>query len=379
MSALDNAGRGPVRTGSAGARSAASGSAGVGSPLSPAAGRSAAGPSTALSSTALSSTALSSTTRSSAARRPSASASAGGRAPSGAPHRLTPQPDGAQHRSGPRDTSRRGWRDVDTRLLAVLGRLTERDRLLCRLLDDHRVLTSSQVADVCFTGERRARMRLAELYALDVLDRFRPRHGGSPVPFHWVLGPLGAALIAAEHGVEVADVAWRRRLAGELAASQRLAHLVGTNGFFCALCRAARTREGCRLEQWWSERRCAAEWGEVVRPDGYGVWTEHGTSLPFLVEYDNGTERLERLARKLDGYARLAQAAGHPNWVLFSFPSPRREAEARRVLRHPVVPVATTARAGRVAPDGPAWLPASSTGMARVRLVELAGLSLAGA
>jgi hypothetical protein len=241
------------------------------------------------------------------------------------------------------------------------------------------VLTSSQVADICFTGERRARMRLAELYALDVLDRFRPRRGGSPVPFHWVLGPLGAALVAAEHGVETADLAWRRRLAGELAASQRLAHLVGTNGFFCALCRSARTRAGSRLEQWWSERRCAAEWGEVVRPDGYGVWTEHATSLPFLVEYDNGTERLERLARKLDGYARLAQAAGHPNWVLFSFPSPRREAEARRVLRHPVVPVATTARAGRVAPDGPAWLPASSTGMARVRLVELAGLSLAGA
>ena len=374
MSALDNAGRGPVRTGSAGTASVStgSGSAVAAGPLTPAAGPSA--PVSPASPAAPASAA-----RSSPARLPSASASAGGRAPSGAPHRLTPQPDGAPHRSGPRDTSRRGWRDVDTRLLAVLGRLTERDRLLCRLLDDHRVLTSSQVADICFTGERRARMRLAELYALDVLDRFRPRHGGSPVPFHWVLGPLGAALIAAEHGVEVADLAWRRRLAGDLAASQRLAHLVGTNGFFCALYRSARTRTGCRLEEWWSERRCATEWGEVVRPDGYGVWTEHATSLPFLVEYDNGTERLERLARKLDGYARLAAAAGHPNWVLFSFPSPRREAEARRVLRHPVVPVATTARAGRVAPDGPAWLPASSTGMARVRLAGLAGQPIHGA
>ncbi len=381
MSSLDHAGQGPVRTGSAGTASAGTASAGTGSDSAGAAGpvTPAAGPSAPASPAAPASAARSSTTRSSPARLPSASASAGGPAPSGAPHRLTPQPDGAPHRSGPSDTSRRGWRDLDSRLLPVLGRLTERDRHLCRLLDDHRVLTSSQVADICFTGERRARMRLAELYALDVLDRFRPRHGGSPVPFHWVLGPLGAALIAAQHGVEVADVAWRRHLAGELAASQRLAHLVGTNGFFCALCRAARTRTGCRLEEWWSERRCAAEWGEVVRPDGYGVWTEHGTSLPFLVEYDNGTERLERLGRKLDGYARLAQAAGHPNWVLFSFPSPRREAEARRVLRHPVVPVATTARAGYGAPDGPAWLPTSSTDTARVRLVELAGLSLTGA
>lgn len=374
MSVADHAGQGPVRTGSADTGSDSAGAAG---PLTPAASPSA--PVSPASPVAPASAARSSTTRTSAARLPSASVSAGGPAPSGAPHRLTPQPDGAPHRNGPSDTSRRGWRDLDSRLLPVLGRLTERDRRLCRLLDDHRVLTSSQVADICFTGERRARMRLAELYALDVLDRFRPRHGGSPVPFHWVLGPLGAALVAAEHGVEVADVAWRRRLASELAASQRLAHLVGTNGFFCALARSARTREGCRLEQWWSERRCAAEWGEVVRPDGYGVWTEHATSLPFLVEYDNGTERLERLARKLDGYARLAAAAGHPNWVLFSFGSPRREAEARRVLLHPVVPVATTARVDRGAPDGPVWLPAGSTGTARVHLAGLAGLPNHGA
>ena len=264
-------------------------------------------------------------------------------------------------------------------MLAIVGRLTERDRQVCRLLDDHRVLTTAQVADVGFTGERRARMRLSELYALDILDRFRPQTWGSPSPFHWVLGPLGAALVAAETGTDPADLAWRRSLTHDLAASQRLAHLVGTNGFFTGLLRSARTRPGCYLDEWWSERRCAKQWGEVVRPDGYGVWSETDTSLPFLLEYDNGTERLERLARKLDGYARLAAAAGHPNWVLFSFGSPRREAEARQVLLHPVVPVATTARAGRGAPDGPVWLPAGSTGTARVRLAGLAGLPIHGA
>ncbi len=220
-------------------------------------------------------------------------------------------------------------------------------------------------------------MRLAELYGLDVLDRFRPRSGGSPVPFHWVLGPLGTALVAAEAGLDPSDLAWRRRLVHDVAVSQRLAHLVGTNGFFCALARSARTRAGCALEEWWSERRCAAEWGEVVRPDGYGVWREHTTSLPFLYEHDNGTERLERLARKLDGYARLAEAAGHPNWVLFSFGSERREAEARRVLAHRVVPVATRARSARTerdAPDGPVWLPAGTGTTTRLRLVELASL-----
>ncbi len=270
---------------------------------------------------------------------------------------------------------RRGWRDLDARLLGVVGRLTERDRVLCRLLDDHRVLTTAQVTEVGFSGERRARMRLSELYALDILDRFRPKAWGNPSPFHWVLGPLGAALIAVEAGIDLADLSWRRSLVHDLAASQRLAHLVGLNGFFCSLLGSARTRPGCRLDEWWSERRCAREWGEVVRPDGYGIWSEADTSLPFLLEYDNGTERLERLAAKLDGYVGLAAAAGHPNWVLFSFPSSRRERDARRVLDHQAVPVATASREPDTAPDAAIWLPVRRYGV-RLRLAQLAKVPL---
>ncbi len=297
--------------------------------------------------------------------------------PSSSKHSSSPSKPAAPVGTASASASRRGWRDLDARLLAVIGRLTERDRHLCRILDDHRVLTTAQVADVGFTGERRARMRLSELYALDIVDRFRPQAWGKPAPYHWVLGPLGAALVAAETGADLADLSWRRSLAHDLAASQRLAHLVGTNGLFTALLRAARTRPGSALTEWWSERRCAREWGEVVRPDGYGIWTERGTNLPFLVEYDNGTERLDRLAAKLNGYVRLAEAAGHPNWVLFTFPGPRREAEARRVLAHQDVPVATTARTPGAAPDGAVWLPVAYSGQ-RLRLAELATLGLGG-
>jgi hypothetical protein len=223
-------------------------------------------------------------------------------------------------------------------------------------------------------------MRLAELYALDIVDRFRPQSWGSPTPFHWVLGPLGAALVAAETGVDLSDLSWRRTLAHDLASSQRLAHLVGLNGFFTGLLRSARTRPGCYLDQWWSERRCAREWGEVVRPDGYGIWNEHGTALPFLVEYDNGTEPLDRLAAKLPGYARLAAAAGHPNWVLFSFPSTRRERDARRVLEHPGVPVATAWRPPGTVADAAIWLPAGADtphdGLGRLGLAQLAHIPL---
>ncbi|HUE28345.1 MAG TPA: replication-relaxation family protein, partial [Solirubrobacteraceae bacterium] len=297
----------------------------------------------------------------------------------------TPRGKGAPHgasASTPRGPSaptgsasgRRGWRDLDQRLLGVLGRITERDRYLCRLLDEHRVLTTSQVADVAFTGERRARMRLAELYALDVLDRFRPQAWGKPSPFHWTLGPLGAALVAADAGFELDVPAWRRSLVHDLAASQRLSHLVGANGFFTALLRSARRRPGSGLEEWWSERRCGREWGAVVRPDGYGVWREGEVRLPFLLEYDNGTETLARLAAKLNGYLDLAKAAGHPNWVLFSFGSPRREHEASRALAGRGVPVATTNRSTGSPPDDAVWAPLVAHVEHRLRLSALAAL-----
>ncbi|MGH8995523.1 MAG: replication-relaxation family protein [Acidimicrobiales bacterium] len=74
---------------------------------------------------------------------------------------------------------------------------------------------------------------------LDVLDRLRPQAWGTSAPYHWVLGPLGAAIVATEAGRDPADLTWRRRLARDLAKSQRLSHLVGTNSFFTALLRAA--------------------------------------------------------------------------------------------------------------------------------------------
>jgi hypothetical protein len=275
-----------------------------------------------------------------------------------------------------RPSPRRSRGDLDRRLLSVLNRVTERDRVLCRLLYEHRVLTTPQITDVAFTGARRTRTRLVELATLDIVDRFRPQTWSTPAAFHWVLGTLGTALIAAEHGVEIAELDWRAGLVHDLAVSQRLNHLVGINGFFTALLRTTRTRPGTDLEEWWSERRCAREWGEVVRPDGYGVWAEtdtarHQTRLPFLLEYDNGTERLDRLTDKLPGYAALATAAGHPNWVLFTFPTPRREIAARTVLAHPDVPVATTTLTPDTTPDQAIWLPVG-TQDPRVRLIDLA-------
>jgi hypothetical protein len=261
-------------------------------------------------------------------------------------------------------------RGRDDRLYDLAGRLTERDRRICWLLYDHRVLTTAQVADVGFDSLRKAQERLSILYALEVVDRFRLHSWSGTSPYHLVLGTAGAALIAAERGVTLADLAWHKETATALSTNRQLAHLVGCNGVLTALLRTARTRPGCHLDEWWSARRCAAAWGEIVRPDAYAVWVEHGVRLPFFLEYDTGTEALRRLAGKLDGYARLARAVGHPTWVLFAFPSVGREAAARRVLRHPVVPVATAVLGPHTAPDGPVWQ-AIGDQRAAGRLVDL--------
>jgi Replication-relaxation len=50
---------------------------------------------------------------------------------------------------------------------------------------------------------------------------------------------------------------------------------------------------------------CTAQWGELARPDGYGVWLEGSPRVPFILEYDRETESGPRLAEKLPVYRRL--------------------------------------------------------------------------
>ncbi len=272
---------------------------------------------------------------------------------------------------------------VDQQLLVRLaGQLTDRDRLLLRLLDEHQVLTTPQITDVAFTGHRRCETRLRQLYLLRAVDRFRPLKAAGSAPFHWVLDQAGAAVLAADHGeTSTGDRSGPptrstrlRACSLALASNPHLSHLVGSNSMFTGLLKSARSQPDCCLDQWWSAQRCAAEWGEVVRPDGYGRWRQRGAEVEFLLEYDQGTERLHRLTGKLPGYAELLAAAGEPIPVLFVFLRAAREAEARRVLvpaaRRPGIPVATTVLTTGVCAADPVWL--TTAGGTRRPLIDLA-------
>ncbi|MEU1808405.1 replication-relaxation family protein [Micromonospora aurantiaca (nom. illeg.)] len=240
---------------------------------------------------------------------------------------------------------------------AELARLTPRDRLLLDLLDQHQTFSTEQVVTLAFGSVGRARNRLNTLHGRDILDRFRLFHRPGSQSWRWTLGPVGAAIVAAGRGDAMPRPAAVRDTTARLAMSPRLNHLLATNGFFVALTGHARThiRSGTRLARWWNEQRCRDATGNLVRPDGHGVWVTGGRAVPFWLEMDLGTEALQRVADKLTGYAALGPRRAYP--VLFWLPTAAREANLHALWSRTGIPdgvvVATGADDYAAANGGP--------------------------
>jgi hypothetical protein len=256
-------------------------------------------------------------------------------------------------------------------IAALAARATPRDWWLLRMLAEHRVLTSIQIAQLAYSAPGTARHRLLTLWRLRAIDRAQPFTATGSAPMHYVLGDAGAALLAAEQGLTAAEAGYRRDLALAIFASPQLAHAAGTNGVMTALAAAARTRPGAALAAWWPERRCAQQWGDLARPDAYGRWHENGRDTDFFLEYDTGTEPVSQVAAKLPGYAALAEATGITTPVLFWFPTPAREDSVRPALAGSTVPAATATPAAGPGPASQVWLPAGRD-RTRLRLPDLA-------
>jgi hypothetical protein len=246
------------------------------------------------------------------------------------------------------------------------------------------------MADLAFGTTRACTARMSVLYQLRAVDRFRPLAPAGSSPLHFVLDEAGTAVIAAEDGATVAGLGYRRDRATAIALSPRLAHSTGANGVFTALAAAARASHGqATLECWWSERRCAATWGDCARPTATAAGTSSTPAarryrlLPGVRHRHRGPAPAGRQARRLPR-PRRPHRHHHSRPVLL--PSPRREAALRARLAGPPphgtpgataaqvpgVPVATAAP-GTV-PGGPAGapgLPAGSPGP-RLRLAQLA-------
>lgn len=253
----------------------------------------------------------------------------------------------------------------------LAAHLTPRDRWLAHLCLEHRVFTTHQIVQLAFPTQRAANLRLRQLFCWRFLDRFQPFLTVGTAPMHYVLDIAGAHALAHAHDLEPRVLGYRHATAIGIAHSLQLAHTVGTNGFFTALVAAGRHPAAPgRLTTWWSETRCAAHFGDLVRPDGYARWREHDTEIEFFLEFDFGTETHTVLARKLIGYEKLSAASGITTPVLLWFPTIKRETHARRVLadaqthlhKPTLVPIATSSADhnpvdGDNTPAGRRWLP----------------------
>ncbi len=256
----------------------------------------------------------------------------------------------------------------------VESSLTDRDREILRLLRWHRVLTTSQVHQMFFSDRNTAQHRMTRLHELRLVERFRPVRDGRDGEYHYVLDVLGAYVVAAMANCDPdreVKMRWRTDWAMSIAASQRLAHTVGANDVFVRLVAAARDRPDAELSTWWGERYCTDRLGEVVRPDGLGVWREGDATVVFCLEHDRGSEQLGRLAKKAADYARLEAAWGVAFWVLAVVPGPRRERGVVGGLSAGGLAVATTTASLDCRPEAAVWAPEGADG-ARVRLGELA-------
>jgi Replication-relaxation len=280
----------------------------------------------------------------------------------------------------------------DQAMFKAAARLTERDHYITRIVAEHRVLTTDQLAVIAFDNIITARHRLDALARLGALNRFRPHRATGSAPWHYLLGPLGAVLLGAE---DRDDSKWQPQVrAGRQVAlqrSQRLAHMIGTNWFFVAL--AAHARQGAGELRTWLTGSHTAEFfyqypislsalASLPQPDGAGVWADGGREVAFMLEYDTGSEHRAQLTAKLDGYAKLADVLSRyyqqVPLLLFCFLTPRREQTARHALAASPdslsLRIATAAIDPRVTcPAGQVWMPLHSSGR-QVRLIDLAGI-----
>jgi hypothetical protein len=200
-------------------------------------------------------------------------------------------------------------------ILQLASHLTERDRNIAKDCFEFRVLTTSQITRLYFTGSRTASARLDILYRLRVLDRFRPSvpMGEGTAPYHWILDE-GGALIAADHlGRDRSELGWQHSVAANIATSQKLAHHVEVNEFFTRLAVEANAAGGA-LSEWYGERTCHHIFSGAVVPDGYGVLTLPGsTPLHFLLELDRGSEPRRQLRKKAEDYQLILPHTGLKN------------------------------------------------------------------
>lgn len=247
-------------------------------------------------------------------------------------------------------------RSTADQLSPRLSFLTRRDRDLLEKLDDHKVLTTSQIHQIWFNARRTCQLRLNRLLELELVQHFRfARDDGGLQQYHWTLGVLGQQWRASTRGRPEPTARTAIGNIHQLQASPSLGHLILVNDFFARLAGHERDHPCTRLQRWWPEAKTTNAFGHA-QPDGHALWTVDGATGGLFLEADTGSEALTRVVSKLAGYRNLADNDGPQYPVLFWLHSPKREDNLHQLLRNADlrVPVATAVH--HADPAGPVWL-----------------------
>jgi hypothetical protein len=148
-------------------------------------------------------------------------------------------------------------------------------------------------------------------------------------------------------------------------------HDLGANAFFVALAVHSRLVPGEGLYHWVGEDRCRRLLREdagrrhAPAPDGWGRYLIPSREITFFLEWDRGTESVERLRRKSANYIRYFKNRREANFVhvLFVFPSSSKEATFQKSLTDElprdelccVFWTTTVEYLGESDPRGPIW------------------------
>lgn len=191
----------------------------------------------------------------------------------------------------------------------IQGRLWERDADIAAVVYDHGVLNTSEIWTLFFNIDNKgssARRRLAQLTDMGVLVNYvpprlvrskkgtgknAPSNGAGKVvrgrsEYEYMLGPVGARMVAEERGVSLNALNWKR---DQFVNPKVRGHRLAVNAFFTTYARACKMSGGAyEFRDWIGERGCRERYGGLgnsygdtadVIPDGAAMLVRYPSAL----------------------------------------------------------------------------------------------------
>ena len=274
-------------------------------------------------------------------------------------------------------------------VLAAIERLTDTDLHVLRLVAEHEVMSTEQLAALCFPNPARvadAAVRLDYLATRAMLVKFphpgthpaglpadhltHRAPGGLPTPvparwgdgrrWAWSLGQGGAywagveRILNRERWVD----AWSRSFVplGRPHLRRRLA----LGDFFAALHHSADGRAYAGLDQWWGPARCADMSGGKTRPDAHGRWRYGTVTVPFWIYTDSVRQQTRAMMATVERHLSMRPATAERDLILLVMVNDNRE----RMLHRRWLDIA----------DGAALPPVATTSYRKLRSWPAAGI-----